>query len=60
MPYVYHFVIAKMPTNENETAQLSLGMSDRYGIDGCELISVTPMPNSTPPSVLLAFQQPTA
>lgn len=58
--YAYHFVIVEIPRNETNTTQLSLGMSNKYGADGCELISTTPIPNSNPPSMLLAFQQSVA
>jgi len=55
--YAYHFTIVEIPKNETNTTQLSLEMSNRYGVDGCELISIIPIPNSNPPSMLLAFQQ---
>lgn len=57
MPYAYYFVVQEMPTDPASATKLSLGMSNKYGIDGCELISVTAIPNSDPPELLLAFQQ---
>lgn len=55
--YEYHFVIVEIPRDEIGTSKLSRGMSDKYGVDACDLISITPIPNSNPPSLLLAFQQ---
>lgn len=55
--YVYHFVAQKMPTDPGFATELSLGMSDKYGKKGCELVSITTIPDSNPPGLLLAFQE---
>ncbi len=57
MEYEYHFAIVETPKNEVDTTKLSRKMSEKYGEEGCELISITPIPNSNPPSLLFAFQQ---
>ncbi len=49
-------VVNQMPTTTSSADNLSIQMSRDYGRDGWELVSVTPIPGTSPPGILLTFQ----
>ena len=56
--FVYNFVVIdEMPTNLQSTTELSVAMSNKYGSDGWELVSVTPISSTNPPGMLISFQK---
>lgn len=52
-------VINTMPTTTTSADSLSIQVDRDYGNNGWELISVTPIPNTSPPGMLLTFQKVT-
>lgn len=50
-------VINTMPTNTTSADSLSIQVTNDYGNQGLELVSVTPIPNTNPPGMLLAFKK---
>jgi hypothetical protein len=56
--YNYKFVVInEMPINNNSADNLSIQMSRDFGREGWELVSVTTIPLSSPPGMLLTFQK---
>ncbi|MGZ8190757.1 MAG: hypothetical protein ACXWTS_05950 [Methylococcaceae bacterium] len=56
--YNYKFVVInQMPTSTTSADNLSIQMTLDFGKEGWELISVTAIPNSSPPGMLLTFQK---
>lgn len=53
-------VINAMPTDTTSADSLSIQVTKDYGNNGLELISVTPIPNTDPPGMLLTFQKVTS
>ena len=58
--YAYLFKIKEFPTSADLANRLSDEMIEDYGIEGFQLIAVTPIPNSDPPGILLSFQKDTS
>ncbi len=56
--YAYKFVVINtMPTNTESADSLSIQMNMDYGNNGWELVSVAPIPLTSPPGMLLTLQK---
>ncbi|MBK8814535.1 MAG: hypothetical protein IPN42_03050 [Methylococcaceae bacterium] len=50
-------VVNQIPTGTAAADNLSIQMSRDYGREGWTLVAVTPIPDSSPPGMMLSFQK---